>query len=68
MLELKSGIDGSIDDYKRIEGLSAASDRQLALMASEESLLVDNISQRWQAYRSRIEDLSILVSDPSFSA
>lgn len=68
MLELKSGIDGSIDDYKRIEDLSAVSNRQLALMASEESLLVSDINQQWGAYSSRIEDLSILVSDPSFSA
>lgn len=37
-------------------------------LASDETLLVSDINQQWSAYSSRVEDLSILVSDSSFSA
>lgn len=79
MLELKSGIDGSMDDYKRIEDLPKAFDQpfgfvfpvdifNVSKLASDETLLVSDINQQWGAYSSRVEDLSILVSDSSFSA
>jgi hypothetical protein len=78
MLELKSGIDGSMDDYKRIEDLPKAFDQpfgfvfpvdsfNVSKLASDETLLVSDINRQWSAYSSRVEDLSILVSDSSFS-
>jgi len=78
MLELKSGIDGSMEEYKRIEDLPKAFDQpfgsvsgdsfNVSKLASDEALLVADVNGRWDSYSSRIEDLSILASNPSFSA
>lgn len=79
MLELKSGIDGSMDEYKRIEDLPKAFDQpfgfvfpvdsfNVSKLASDETLLVADVNQQWDSYSTRVEDLSILASDPSFSA
>lgn len=78
MLELKFGIDMSMDEYKRIEDLPNAFDRpfdflipvdsfNVSELASDESLVEADINQQWSSYSSRIEDLTILASNPSFS-
>lgn len=78
MLELKSGIDGSMEEYTRIEDLPNAFDQpfgfifpvdsfDISKLASDESLLAAEIDLQWGSYSSRIEDLSILASNPSFN-
>lgn len=79
MLELKAGIDGNMDEYKRIEDLPKAFDQpfgsvssgdsfNISKLASDEALLVADVNGQWDSYSSRIEDLSILASNPSFTA
>lgn len=79
ILELKAGINGSMEEYKRIEDLPKAFDQPFGFvlpadsfnvpkLASDEALLVADVNEQWDSYSSRIEDLSILASNPSFTA
>ncbi len=78
ILELKAGIDGSMDGYKRVEDLPNAFNQpfgpvlpvdrfNISKIVSDETLLVNDINQQWDVYSSRIDDLSILASNPSFA-
>jgi hypothetical protein len=40
----------------------------ISKIVSDETLLVNAIDQQWNVYSSRVEDLSILASEPSFGA
>lgn len=79
ILELKAGIDGSMEEYKRVEDLPNAfnqpfgpvlpADRfNISKIVSDETLYVNDIDQQWNVYSSRLDDLAILASDPSFAA
>ena len=78
ILELEAGIDGSMDDYKRVEDLPNSFNQpfgpvlpvdrfNISKIVSDETLLVNEIDQQWSVYSSRLEDLAILASDPSFA-
>lgn len=77
--ELKGDFSSVSDGYKKIEDLPGgfrapaamvvpASSFNIPKMASDEAILVGRIDQQWKDYGSKVDDWTILSSDPSFAS
>lgn len=71
MVLLKNGIALTAGDYKTVENLPGGflpvAGVDLGKISADETTLVETISQQWKDYSSKVEDLVILSTDPSFS-
>ncbi|HVX01773.1 MAG TPA: MCP four helix bundle domain-containing protein [Nitrososphaera sp.] len=72
MIQLKNGIDSTAGDYKTVENLPGSflpvAGVDLGKISADETTLVETIGQQWKDYGSKVEDLAILSTDPSFSS
>ncbi|UVS67994.1 MCP four helix bundle domain-containing protein [Nitrososphaera viennensis] len=71
MILLKNGIASTAGSYKTIQDLPGdflpAQGVDLSKISADETVLVETIGQQWEDYSSRVEDLAILSTDPSFA-
>jgi hypothetical protein len=71
MMQLKNGIASIAGNYKTIEDLPGdflpAEGVDLSKISADETVLVGTIAQQWKDYGTKVEDLAILSTDPSFS-
>ena len=78
MQGLKSGIVG-IQEYKAIEDLPGGFEPpgvflrpvgsfDIAKLASDEAVLANRIGHQWKDYATKVDDLAILASDPTFAS
>lgn len=72
MISLKNGIASTAGGYKTIENLPGdflpVEGVDLSKISADETVLVETMGQQWKDYGSRVDDLAILSTDPSFSA
>ncbi|MEO9363739.1 MAG: MCP four helix bundle domain-containing protein [Nitrososphaera sp.] len=72
MISLKNDITSTAGGYKTIENLPGdflpVEGVDLSKISADETVLVETMRQQWDGYSSRVDDLAILSTDPSFSA
>jgi hypothetical protein len=79
MKELKDDMAKSLGEYKKIQDLPGGfrtpgiiiqpvSSFNVAKLATDENLLVSRIGQQWKDYGTKVDDLAILSTDPTFAS
>jgi hypothetical protein len=71
MVVLKNGIASTAGSYKTIKDLPGdflpVAGVDLSKISADETVLVETMSRQWKDYGSKVDDLAILSTDPSFS-